>query len=105
MRKRKPYKFTKKQFSPWSVMSTILGAISCISLLLAVIFTFQKHGEAPIGYGLTSILALIFAGIGIVLAIKTRMESDMFYLFSNLGIILNGLALFFLMYIFGLGIM
>lgn len=105
MKKRKPYKFTKKQFSPWSVMSTILGLVSLCSMILAVIFTFQNQGEARVGYGLTSIFALIFSGIGMTLAIKTKMEPDMFYLFSVLGIVLNGLVLLFLIYILGLGIM
>ncbi|MBQ8245980.1 MAG: hypothetical protein IJZ42_02525 [Lachnospiraceae bacterium] len=104
MKRRQPYKFTIKKISPWSVMSTILGAISLISMVLAIIFTFQNQGTAKPGYGLTAILALIFSGAGLVLGIRTRFEKDMYYIFANIGIALNGCMLAFLIYILVLGI-
>lgn len=104
MKRRKPYKFTIKQISPWSVMSTILGAISLVSMILAVILTFRNHGEAKIGYGMSAILALLFSGTGLALGIKTRVERDMYYMFANAGIVLNGLMLLFLIYVLVLGI-
>ena len=105
MKRRQPYKFTIKKISPWSVMSTILVVISMVSMLLAVIFTFHNHGEARIGYGLTSILSLIFSGVGMGLGIKTRLEKDMYYIFANSGIAVNSLVLAFIIYILVLGIM
>lgn len=86
-------------------MSTVLGVISLVSMLLAVIFTFHNQGEARIGYGLTSILSLIFSGVGMGLGIKTRLEKDMYYIFANSGIAVNGLVLAFIIYILVLGIM
>lgn len=85
-------------------MSTILGAITLISMVLAIIFTFRNQGEAKAGYGLTSILALLFAGSGLFLGIKTRLEKDMYYMFANIGIILNILMLVFIVYVLVLGI-
>lgn len=105
MKRRKTYKFTIKKISPWSIMSTILGAISLVSMILAIIFTFQNQGVAKIGYGMTSVLALIFSGIGMGLGIKTRLEKDMYYIFANIGIGLNGFMLIFMIYILVLGIM
>ncbi len=103
MKRRQPYKFTIKKISPWSVMSTILGVISLLSMVIAIILTFQNQGEAKVGYGITSAVALIFTIIGMILGIKTRFEKDMYYIFANIGIIINGLMLAFLVYVFVLG--
>ena len=80
-------------------MSTILGIITLLSMVFAIIFTFRNQGEAKVGYGLTSILALIFSGTGLGLGIKTRLEKDMYYIFANIGIALNVLMLGFMIYI------
>ena len=85
-------------------MSTILGIITLLSMVFAIIFTFRNQGEAKEGYGLTSILALIFSGTGLGLGIKTRLEKDMYYIFANIGIALNVLMLGFMIYILVLGI-
>lgn len=104
MKRRQPYKFTIKKVSPWSVMSTIFGIISMVSMILAIILTFQNQGVAQIGYGMTAVLALVFTVVGMVLGIKTRLEKDMYYIFANVGIILNGCMLAFLIYVLVLGI-
>ena len=85
-------------------MSTILGVITLISMVLAILFTFRNQGEATQGYGLTTILSLLFSGTGLGLGIKTRLEKDMYYIFANIGIVLNVLMLGFLIYILVLGI-
>ena len=85
-------------------MSTILGVITLLSMVFEIIFTFRNQGEAKVGYGLTSILALIFSGTGLGLGIKTRLEKDMYYIFANIGIALNVLMLGFMIYILVLGI-
>ena len=85
-------------------MSTILGTVTLVSMLLAIILTFRNMGVAKQGYGLTSILSLIFSIMGLVLGIKTRLEKDMYYIFANLGIIINGIMLVFLGYVLVLGI-
>lgn len=104
MKRRKAYKFTIKKISPWSVMSTALGAITMFFMLLAVILTFLNEGVAKIDYGFTSILAILFSGTGLGFAIKTRLEKDMYYIFANLGIVLNGIMLLFMMFVLILGI-
>lgn len=105
MKRRTPYKFTIRKYSPVSIMSTGFGVITSVSMILAVIFTFRNQGEALLGYGLTCVLSLLMAGCGLGLGIKTRLEPDMYYLFANIGIILNGLVLAFLGYLLVLGTM
>lgn len=90
---RKGYIFTNKAESKKGILSTVFGALSLVSLGMAVYRTFQNQGEAFVKYGVVGMLCLIFAGIGLVLGIMARMEEDKFYLFAWIGIVLNLLTL------------
>lgn len=92
-RKKRHYIFTDKKNPPIGIMSTILGAISITAIALVIVLTFQAEGVAESRYGTTVLLALIFSLTGIVLGILSKMEKEMFYFFSYLGIILNFLAI------------
>lgn len=87
------YIFTNKNYSPKSIMSTILGAISIVSLIHAVYFTYTNEGNALPRYGASVFLIMIFAFTGVILGIVSKSEPDRFYFFSYLGIVLNILAL------------
>ena len=74
-------------------MAAILGVIANVSIVLAVYFTFQNKGVAPMQYGTVILLSLIFAMVGFVLGIRSSMEKDIYRLFPILGIVLNSIAL------------
>lgn len=93
MTRKKGYIFTNKKHSEKAIMSTILGIISIVSLLIVVFLTYRKGGNAPAGYGVTGILVTLFSLIGLVLGILTIKEKDRYYLFPGLGIVFNLLAL------------
>ena len=84
-------------------MSTILGVISNASLGIVLYLTYLRGGDAPISYGLTGLLALIFSLIGLVLGVLTVQERDRFVLFPVLGIVLNLVALGILVFLVQLG--
>lgn len=90
---RKGYIFTNKTESKKGFISAVFGALSLISLGMAVYQTYLNQGEAYVKYGVIGILCLIFAGVGLALGIMAKMEEDKFYLFAWLGIILNLLTL------------
>lgn len=73
-------------------MSTILGTISIAAIAIVIVLSFHADGVAKRQYGTTVLLALIFSLTGIVLGVLSKLEKDMFYFFSYLGIILNLLA-------------
>lgn len=73
-------------------MSTILGMISISAIIIVIVLSFQTDGVAKRQYGTSVLLALIFSLTGIVLGVLSKLEKDMFYFFSYLGIILNLLA-------------
>lgn len=93
MFRRKGYKFTKKKNPQQGSASAILGVIANASIALAVYFTFQNKGVAPMQYGTVILLSLIFALVGLVLGIRSNLEKDIYRLFPILGIVLNSMAL------------
>ena len=50
------------------------------------------------------LLAFIFALVGLVLGILSRLERDRFYFFPNVGILLNSLAVIVVAFILYIGV-
>ncbi|MBR3825618.1 MAG: hypothetical protein IKJ39_10540 [Lachnospiraceae bacterium] len=93
MAKRKNYKFTNKGHSAKAVLSTFFGALSCISLISLIYLAYLKKGNAPFNYGIAAILALVFAIVGMVLAVLAVQEKEKFLVFGWIGVGLNALAI------------
>ena len=74
-------------------MSTVFGTISLCSLVALIYLAYRKAGEAPVNYGISGILILLFAVTGLILGILALRERDKFLFFGRLGCVLNGLAL------------
>ncbi len=87
------YIFTDKRETRKGIMSTVFGLLSLFSVVYSVYQTFLNQGEALVKYGVAVLLSLIFALVGIVLGILSRMEQDQFYVFSWIGIVLNALTI------------
>lgn len=74
-------------------MATILGIISIASLAIVVFLTYMSAGEAPVGYGVTGLLATVFSAIGLGLSIVTFQDRQYYRVFPVLGIGFNLIAL------------
>ncbi len=74
-------------------MSTVFGVLSLISLVAVIYLSYIKAGEAPVNYGFSGILILIFSVVGLVLGVFALQEKEQFLFFGRLGCVLNGLAL------------
>ncbi len=85
--------FTNKDYSPRSIMSTLLGLLDIVSLVYIVYLTYSNGGVSLPRYGSTALLITIFSFVGLILGILSKGEPDRFYLFSYLGILFNILAL------------
>lgn len=90
---RRNYIFTNKRHSHRAIMSTILGIISIVSLVIVVYLTYRKDGDAAVGYGFTGLLATLFSLIGLVLGVITVRNKEYYRLFPWLGVGLNLFAL------------
>lgn len=63
------------------------------SIAVAVYLTYKNGGNAEPQYGAAILLVTIFALLGLILGILSRMEKDNYHLFPHLGIGLNFLSL------------
>lgn len=100
---RDRYMFTDNRHPEKGIMSSILGIISVTALTCAVFFSYKNGGQALVQYAAATMLAAIFSVVGLVIGIMSRFEKDVFYLFPNLGIILNSIAVLFVVFILLLG--
>ena len=87
------YIFTDKKNPKRGIMASMLGLIATISLCLAIHFTYLNGGTAPMQYGMVVILAIAYAIAGMVIAIRSLTEKDIFRFFPICGIVLNALAI------------
>jgi hypothetical protein len=99
------YKFTNKRVPLIAIVGVSLGGMSFLALLMTIILTFTKGGTAPLSYGITVIVATLFSAAGLFCSIKARMMRDTYIYFPTIGIVLNSVNLFFVIYILGRGIM
>ncbi len=90
--------FTNRNHPMKAIMATVLGILAWVSILRAVHLTFLNEGQALLRWGTVGLLSFLFAVVGVVLAILSRMERDKYYLFSYLGMVLNGTVLVFLFF-------
>ncbi len=93
MRRRKNYIFTNRKHSLKGIMGVVLGMISLCSTVTVIYLTYQNASQAPANFGLSVLLALLFAIAGVIVSIISRFEADKFYLFSYLGIVISMIAL------------
>lgn len=92
MGRKSGYIFTNKKHSNRAIMATILGVISTLSLIAVLYLTYARGGIAPVNYGWTGLFIAIFSLVGLILAVMTALEKDLYRLFSTLGIVLNLVA-------------
>lgn len=93
MEKKRSFIFTNKRHTRRGIMSTILGIIGLVSLIIAVYQTYEAKGQAGFNMGMVGFMCTLFAFIGVGLGYFGRMEQDRYGLFAYMGLILNILVL------------
>lgn len=83
------YIFTDKKNPHLGIMSTLLGLIAVVSVVVAVYLTYLAKGAAPMQYGMVIFLSVLYAVIGIALGIRALLQKDIFRFFPILGLVLN----------------
>ena len=91
--RRRNYMFTNKSHPERGIMGTILGILSDAAIGLAVFSSFKLGGAPSARLATVILVALLFAIAGVILSILSRMEKDRFYIFPNMGILFNTVAI------------
>ena len=73
-------------------MSAVFGAVSLLSLILAVTLVIKDGGTAAFRMGAVGFMSGIFCIAGLVLGIMALMEKDKFMFFPRLGFIMSLIA-------------
>ena len=74
-------------------MSVILGVIGIASIIVAIVLTYAKGGNASLEYGGVVLLSLLYGFAGLVLGILSKKEPDKYYFLSYLGMVLNAVII------------
>ena len=98
------YKFTNKKHPLKGSMSFVLGVISLASILLAVYLTFMAHGTALKQYGTVVLVSILFSITGLVMAIMSLLEQEIYRFFPIGGVVLNTLTIILSGFILYLGV-
>lgn len=93
MRRKSGYMFTNRRHSKRAIMSTILGSISLVSLIVVIYLSYAGRGQVHGSAGMTGLLITLFSMTGLILGVITAMEKDRYKVFAIAGIILNLLDL------------
>ena len=100
---RRTYKFTDKKHTRQGMVSTGLGVSSLLLLCVAFGMAFKSAGTAGSFAGLWGAFSMVGAAVGFVLGVRGFQEEDVYYLFSQLGIELNGILFILWTLIFIIG--
>ena len=100
---RRIYKFTDKKHTRQGMVSVATGVVSMFLLVITLTMAYRSSGNGSAWMGLWGALGLLSTVLGILLAVKGFQEEDVYYLFSQIGVVLNGLFFILWVLIFILG--
>lgn len=100
---KRGYKFTDKKHTRQGIASSLLGFIALILLIAGILMAYRMFGAAGPYVGFMGFLSLVFSVMGFVFGIRGFHEDEVYYLFSKIGVGLNGILFVLWMLIFIIG--
>ncbi|MBR4719127.1 MAG: hypothetical protein IKP31_02665 [Lachnospiraceae bacterium] len=104
IRKRKSFMFSSRHYSMTSIISFAMGVCSLAGLIGAILMSFGAKGNPPVHLGGVGLFAMIGNITGVIAAMNSLNERDIFrwVSYSALGLNMTGMALWTLMVFWGL---
>ena len=100
---RRRYKFTDKKHTKQGLISTGLGVAALVLLCIALGMAFKSGGNAGSIVGLCAAFSTAGSAAGFVLAVKGFQEEEVYYLFSQIGVLVNAILFIIWVLIFIVG--
>lgn len=88
---KRSYKFTDKKHTRQGMLSTFLGVAGLALLVAGVITAYRMTENAGPATALMGFLSMAFSLAGFLLGARGFQEEDVYYLFSKIGIGMNGI--------------
>lgn len=87
--RKRGIKFTDKSHATKGIISTILGGISLVLMIVLVVISYSMKGAAGIYAGSIGLTAFVVSVIGLIAGFSSFKERERYYLFSKIGSLLN----------------
>lgn len=100
---KRSYKFTAKKHTKQGMASSALALLALILLALGILLSFRMAGAAGTAAGLVGFLSMAASFAGFIYGVRGFQEEDVYYLFSQIGVVLNGVLFILWMLIFVAG--
>ncbi len=72
------------------MVSLLIGIIALVLSICLVIGSSRARGQAGFGYGISGMFTMLLAICGFVIGVRCYKQEDIYYMFPNLGVGLNG---------------
>ena len=100
---KRSYKFTAKKHTKQGMASSALALLALILLVLGLVLSFRKAGKAGAAAGLVGFASMAASFAGFVFGVRGFHEEDVYYFFSQIGVVLNGILFILWVLIFVAG--
>ena len=89
IRKKKSFMFTTRHYSFMSIMGIMLAVICALSVSAVIFVSYQNAGKVDIGFGGVGLFSVILNIIGIICAVISLGERDVYLTPGIVAIVLN----------------
>lgn len=97
--------FTSKKHSKSGIISTVLGIVSIIVLIILALYSGFHGGNSGMVIGGIGLAALIFSVAGFLIGIQSLNEDEVYYGFPVVGTSLNTILLIVYIIIYIMGVL
>lgn len=88
--KKKNYKFSDKTHPKLGILSVFIGSIALVIMIVISYISSSSHGKGGLYLGLFGLISFGLSVFGLVTAMKSVNEKEIYYTLPVIGIAVNG---------------